>query len=54
MRDLQKLNAWNEVYVLPLKSSVTNVGVEKVEGLVSMHLRPSMSRRSPNPFRRRG
>ncbi len=54
LRNLRKLNAWNELYVLPLKASTSNAGVEKVEGFVSMHLLPVMSRRSPNPLRRRG
>jgi hypothetical protein len=53
LSDPVKLNSWHHYYVLPMKDKATNAYIEKTEGWVARHLRPTGSQRSPNPRRAR-
>lgn len=50
--DPRKLNHWHHFHVLALNGKASNAHVQKVEGFVARHLRPTDSLRSPNPRRR--
>ena len=52
LTDPRKFQTFNSFYVLPVKARVRNGRVEVIEGWVAQHLRPRLSRRSPNPARR--
>lgn len=52
LREPRKLQTFDCYYVVPLRSSASNLLVEKAEGWIARHMRPYLSDSHPNPFRR--
>jgi hypothetical protein len=50
--DLQKRDAFAEVYLIPLKATTPPRRVEMVEGWVARHMCPYMGSAHPDPLRR--
>lgn len=47
LRNHAKFASWNQLYLIPLKSSTPVEEVRRIEGRIGAHLRPRMSRALP-------
>lgn len=52
VRELRKREVFATFYVLPLRAATTVGQVERIEGWVARHMRPTMGTIHPNPLRR--